>query len=283
MKRPSQSQSSGISSVIFCSGTLPIRTSRPSALASYRLKKLPLTLTLSRRGRGNDIKFLKRTYSPIDLLTYSLKKKHVAFTLAETLITLGVIGVVAAIVLPNFIYKYQFEVLDKRIKKTYAVVSDALIKMGYDEGDENLAKTYSDTQPGGGYKSMEHFYKYFSNIKKEKKSTLYGGELMSRYLWVLPDGSAISQFASWNRNYILIDANGSNLPNIIGYDAMFFEVKKGNLLSFPDELWFADCDFPLVFDGPTDNNAQFCLPRYYLYDKCYNDENKRYKDCLPGK
>ena len=202
------------------------------------------------------------------------------FTLAEVLITLGIIGIVAALVLPNFIYRYQFDVYDKKIKKTFSVVSDALIKMGYDEEDENLAKTYSDTQPGGGYKSMENFYKYFPDIKKDKKTTVYGGQLMGRYLWLLPDGSAISQFPSWNVNYIIIDANGSKSPNIIGYDAMLFEIQKGNILSYPRELWFANCSYPLVFDSSIDTNAQFCLPRYYLHDKCYNDNKKRYKDCL---
>ncbi len=34
-------------------------------------------------------------------------KKHKAFTLAETLITLGIIGVVAAITIPGLIYNYK--------------------------------------------------------------------------------------------------------------------------------------------------------------------------------
>ena len=51
-----------------------------------------LSPSLIREGKNN---FLKRTYSPIHLFSYSLHKKA-AFTLAEVLITLGIIGVVAA-------------------------------------------------------------------------------------------------------------------------------------------------------------------------------------------
>ena len=42
----------------------------------------------------------------IDLSTLNFKRKP-AFTLAEVLITLGIIGVVAAITIPNLITHYQ--------------------------------------------------------------------------------------------------------------------------------------------------------------------------------
>ena len=136
----------------FCSGTLPKRTYRPSALASYRLIQSkphpiplfpplpqyllnfkifeqvftkereenkflpligkvrmgfkqypPLTPSLIREGENNSP---IRTYSPIDLLTFSLKKKT-AFTLAEVLITLGIISIVAALTIPQLIVKHQ--------------------------------------------------------------------------------------------------------------------------------------------------------------------------------
>ena len=39
-----------------------------------------------------------------------------AFTLAEVLITLGIIGVVAVLTVPNIISNYQEKVLDTKIK-----------------------------------------------------------------------------------------------------------------------------------------------------------------------
>ena len=49
-----------------------------------------------------------------------LKNKiQVGFTLAEVLITLGIIGVVAAMTIPNLIAKYQKEQTVVKLKKHY--------------------------------------------------------------------------------------------------------------------------------------------------------------------
>lgn len=40
-------------------------------------------------------------------------KKSIAFTLAEVLITLGIIGVVAAMTIPNLITSYKVHVIHK--------------------------------------------------------------------------------------------------------------------------------------------------------------------------
>ena len=52
-------------------------------------------------------------------------KKH-AFTLAEVLITLGVIGVVAAVTLPAVIQNYQKHAVETQIKKAYSMFNQAL-------------------------------------------------------------------------------------------------------------------------------------------------------------
>ena len=49
--------------------------------------------------------------------------RKAAFTLAEVLITLGIIGVVAAMTLPTLIAKYQEKVMITRLKKVYSVLS----------------------------------------------------------------------------------------------------------------------------------------------------------------
>ena len=57
------------------------------------------------------------TYLPTNLLT---RKRRVAFTLAEVLITLGVIGVVAALTLPTLIKNHEKHVIETQLKKTYS-------------------------------------------------------------------------------------------------------------------------------------------------------------------
>ncbi|MBP3925519.1 type II secretion system protein [bacterium] len=52
--------------------------------------------------------------------------KKVAFTLAEVLITLGIIGIVAAMTMPALITKYQKQVTVNRLKHAYTVLSQAV-------------------------------------------------------------------------------------------------------------------------------------------------------------
>ena len=63
-----------------------------------------------------------------------MKKKN-AFTLAEVLITLGIIGVVAAMTLPTLIEKHQKKVTATRLKAAYSIFSQALLaaQKDYDE------------------------------------------------------------------------------------------------------------------------------------------------------
>ncbi len=63
---------------------------------------------------------------------HSLKKA--AFTLAEVLITLGIIGVVAALTLPTLIQNHQKQVYVTQLKKAYSNISNALSQVVNDEG-----------------------------------------------------------------------------------------------------------------------------------------------------
>lgn len=51
--------------------------------------------------------------------------KKVAFTLAEVLITLGIIGVIAALTIPTLINKYNQHVFNTQFKKAYSTISNA--------------------------------------------------------------------------------------------------------------------------------------------------------------
>ena len=54
-----------------------------------------------------------------------MKKHHTAFTLAEVLITLAIIGIVAALTIPALITKYKKTVTVNKLKKFYSVMSNA--------------------------------------------------------------------------------------------------------------------------------------------------------------
>lgn len=57
-----------------------------------------------------------------------------AFTLAEVLITLGIVGIVAAITLPSLIQDYQISANINRLKNTYSILSQAVKASEADNG-----------------------------------------------------------------------------------------------------------------------------------------------------
>ena len=68
--------------------------------------------------------FYRKTKKCYTFNSYSTKK--IAFTLAEVLITLGIIGVVAALTIPNLIADYKEKVLITQVKKAYSELDNAL-------------------------------------------------------------------------------------------------------------------------------------------------------------
>ena len=97
---------------------------------------------------------------------FSLPKA--AFTLAEVLITLGIIGVVAALTLPSIINNIRHKELETGFKKAYSTFSQGIMNMKREDG-EGLAEYYAyynpDTQtnPNAG-EFYKKFYQY-SGVK----------------------------------------------------------------------------------------------------------------------
>ena len=67
-----------------------------------------------------------------------MKKNYTAFTLAETLITLGIIGIVAALIIPNAINDFRRKLLKIQFKKTDSVIEQALQNTKTELGIEDL-------------------------------------------------------------------------------------------------------------------------------------------------
>ena len=79
------------------------------------------------------------------------------FTLSEVLITLGIIGIIAAMTLPVIIGKYKFMVLKNQYKKMYSTLSQAYNKSIFDIG--GITDCYhvdiSNSDAQGKYASKE--------------------------------------------------------------------------------------------------------------------------------
>ena len=78
--------------------------------------------------------------------TSYFSRKRTAFTLAEVLITLGIIGIVAAMTLPNVINNFREKQLEAAFKKTNNVVMTSLNETMAEYGLEGLA--FKDLCPG---------------------------------------------------------------------------------------------------------------------------------------
>lgn len=64
------------------------------------------------------------------------------FTLAETLITLGIIGVVAALTLPSLIQNYKKKLVETKLKETYSILSQ-MMQSSIAENGESINWKYA--------------------------------------------------------------------------------------------------------------------------------------------
>ncbi len=171
-----------------------------------------------------------------------------AFTLAEVLITLGIIGVVAAMTMPSLIANYQKKQTVTQLKRTYSILSQALVAAQQEYGDmsgweysgmnleadetndalNNFVQKYLEPH----IKIIEYCYGDSSN-----KSCFY--KYYSRGGVGLSSGSPTSNVASFIMNdgvvvrlefnndgsgkfggaiFVKVDLNGKKQPNMLGKD-----------------------------------------------------------------
>ncbi len=108
-----------------------------------------------------------------------------AFTLAETLITLAIIGVVAAITIPSLVQKYQKRVTVTKLQRTYAVMNQAINMAVAENGDVTswaIDCGISGTATCTTDEALDWFMKYIGKnlkiVKTEKTQTDVGDGFM---------------------------------------------------------------------------------------------------------
>ena len=87
-----------------------------------------------------------------------------AFTLAEVLITLGIIGVVATLTLPTLITNYKNKEYATRAKRTYSLINQAVQKYQAEEGVAGDVSGLFDTSKTSA-EVLTNFSKYFDGAK----------------------------------------------------------------------------------------------------------------------
>ncbi len=105
-----------------------------------------------------------------NLFPYSPSKKKAAFTLAEVLITLGIIGVVAALTIPTLTANYKKKVLINQNKQAYSLIINALDRTKTDSQTYSYDIFASDKTVD---EVTELFSKYFKTTGEEVDSYKY--------------------------------------------------------------------------------------------------------------
>lgn len=156
--------------------------------------------------------------------------RRAAFTLAEVLITLGIIGVVAAMTMPVLIQNHKKSEATARLKKFYSTMSQAILLSENDNGPakqwtkaDNIAKDpdtglYDDAD---AVNTEIYFNTYLKNYLKYLKTEK--DEDTNLFKVMMNDGSS---FLMRNGDCIdfIFDYNGDKYPNKEGRDRYRFVI-----------------------------------------------------------
>jgi len=174
-----------------------------------------------------------------------------AFTLAEVLITLAIIGVVAALTMPSLIAKYQEKQMLTAFKRTYSILENAYRLALYNNGD--ISEWAFTNDAAYNAKMLYDNMKPYLNITKtcEYSSGCFSDEVYSfndtrswnlnntvRYWCVLNDGTSVGFL---DKQGIYVDLNGLKKPNKVGVDIFQFSMDNGYLTMYDDKTGDVVC------------------------------------------
>lgn len=159
--------------------------------------------------------------------------------MAEVLITLGIIGVVAAMTMPVLYANYQKEVVVTQLKKAYSTLQQAIVFSSQENGSVD---TWNLNNINGTRLWEDYFEKYIQYSKVGSMPTIIakgnytrlngsganGDSMFSNYAnrYVIINDGMILMFSSGHVNsnnaYMGVDVNGLKRPNRLGKDVFYF-------------------------------------------------------------
>ena len=119
-----------------------------------------------------------------------------AFTLAEVLITLAIIGVVAAMTIPTLIGNYKKNLVETRIKQFYVQINQAIRLSEIDNGDKKTWAYTHSTSSAYSEETLRNFYNTYLNnylkvLKTEYTESVYDGATRNALRVYFLNGSAV--------------------------------------------------------------------------------------------
>lgn len=193
--------------------------------------------------------------------------KFKAFTLAEVLITLGIIGVVAALTVPTLMNNIQDRQYKSAYKKAYSALNQAV--MSAIANDELVDSPTTNPQPNG---FQTNFLTIMSKFKVTKACTSgsdnadcwdptgekYGLSYSTGYPTSVANAFIDSSGMAWTQYYsgslrTFVDTNGFKKPNQWGKDRFVFSIPDSN---GQDE---ASTTVPIRVMPVSDNHPAVCF------------------------
>ncbi len=165
-------------------------------------------------------------------------KLSLGFTLAEVLVTLAIIGVVAAMTVPTLMQNYQRKSYVTQLHKVYSELQQAFLQFKNDKNALNLAEAGLANQATAN-EFMKTYFKTVNVCAKLEEPCVYNGKYkningttLSNSWWsdvncvVLASGASIciekfhaDKIGNVRYGHIFIDINGLQGPNVAGRDA----------------------------------------------------------------
>lgn len=190
---------------------------------------------------------------------YTSGKCKAAFTLAEVLITLAVIGVVAAMTMPILINKINDRVAATKLKKTQAILEEAYLRMVADKKPTSIEE----------YRSAL----YFHNLNKYLKVISKNGNDI-----VLSDGTTLrAEIEHLNGLLILVDINGNSGQNKMCHDQFYFVVGREDLTNTLVHPFGTPASFIALTSGSKNKFPIFQDEAVAIYDdisRAFNYDNE---------
>ncbi len=203
------------------------------------------------------IKNISRVDFSLPLITglsrsfHSLAMTKVAFTLAEVLITLGIIGIVAAMTMPALIEGFQKQSALNKLKQTYSIIIQGMSAASYDFDGLGMQHWTCPNYEYGDYGMTRCFGLTFDKVavaERYPKATGpddimcknpgksypgYPGTCANSYSVRLKNGACITyNYLYWcggDGGKVLIDIDGPDAgPNKLGRDIFVFLYGRGN-------------------------------------------------------
>lgn len=183
-----------------------------------------------------------------------IKNRLIAFTLAEVLITLGIIGVVAAISVPILINSYQENQYNTGVKEAYSILQNALKMVLIN--NNGIVNVGNGLAPADAILFRDDFANVMNVTKKDICTNIMPNDGVNiLYKWykgsfagatwpvglesntsclVLNNGMTVRFYSSNNCNnfglngcgQIEVDINGQSTPNMYGRDLYEFMITK---------------------------------------------------------